>query len=150
MAGAKKATNNVDEQEIRSEGDYKNAMEEYQEKKGQVDMAVEMISQTFWKDGFKERRALFDKTHLKLVEVVQEKAPEEYDSIEDMKALNKAKLNFSKAVLDFDNYIADVQKVVDVLFAFCDQEDLPLFDDIKLMTASFSRKTGKISMKMRK
>lgn len=147
MAKANTATNNVEEQEIRQEGDYKNAMEEYEEKKGRVDLAVEMICQKFWKDGFKERRALFDTTHLKLIEVVQEKAPEDYDSVEDMKALNKAKLNFSKAMLDFDNYIADVQKVVNVLFAFCDREDLPLFEDIKLMTASFSRKTGKISMK---
>jgi len=147
MTKAKTAGNKEEEQEIRHDADYKNALEEYERKKASVDSAVLMIAEPFWKAGFKERRDLFEKTHTKLVEVVQEKTPEDYDSVECRKALNKAKLDFSKAVLDFDNYVSDVQSAVDVLQVFCEDEDLPLFEDIKLMTAAFSRKTGKITMK---
>jgi len=147
MAKAKTAANKEAEQEIRHDNDYKNALDEYETKQGAVTSAVDMISQDFWINGFKSRRDLFDTTRTKLAEVVEENPVETYDSVEDMKALNKAKLAFTKAAADFDNYISDVTTAVNALVKFCDQEDLPLFQDMTLMTASFSRKTGKISMR---
>ena len=115
MKKAKTVGNKEEELEARSEGDYENAMEEYSAKKGAVDSAVDMIGQPFWREGFKSRRELFDKTRTKLAEVVEESPPEDYDSVEDLKALNKSKLDFTKAMADFDNYVGDVQNAVNVL-----------------------------------
>ena len=106
-----------------------------------------MIDTDFWQKGFKARRELVDKTHKALMESLSEKSGEDYDSIEYVKLLNKTKLAHSKAVKDFDNYVADVQNSVDVLHIFCGDNNLSLFDDLKMKEASFSRKTGKLTWK---
>ncbi len=141
-----KAETQEEEIEIRETNDYENGVEEYDDKKKKVTLAVDMTQTSFWKYGFRLRRELFNTTHAKLTEVVEEKSAEDYDSVENMKQLNKAKLDFTKAVTDFDNYVSDVELAVAKLAAFCDREHFELFNDITLMSASFSRKTGTIAM----
>lgn len=147
MATAKKATNAKQEKEVRNEQDYSNSVKDYESKKDAVDSAFVMIDTDFWEKGFKSRRELVDKTHKALMESLSEKSGEDYDSIEYVKLLNKTKLAHSKAVKDFDNYVADVQNSVDVLHIFCGDENLQLFDDLKMKEATFSRKTGKLTWK---
>jgi len=147
MAAAKKVRNKEEEEAARLEGDYNNHVDEYEDKKKGVVLAIDMVETAFWKLGFKTRRDTYDRTHKAFIACTEEQDAEDYDSIEYMKALNKTKLAFSKAAKDFDNFVADVQFSVDVLHTFCQREDLPLFADLTLMTAKFSRKTGKITMK---
>lgn len=147
MAEAQKARNAKEEKEVREEIDYDNTVKDYNEKKADVESAVDMIATEFWRKGFKLRREIFEKAHSNLSDVIVEKTAEDYDSVENVKAVNKAKLAFTNSIKDFDNYISDVQKVVDVMHIFCADEDLALFNDLPMMTPTFSRKTGKISMK---
>jgi len=144
---AKKARNKEQEEAARLEVDYDQHVNEYKGKKQGVILAVDMVEVEFWKTGFKTRRDIYDRTHKAFIACTEEQGAEDYDGVEYMKALNKTKLAFSKAVKDFDNFVADVQFAVDVLHTFCQREDLPLFADLTLMTATFSRKTGKITMK---
>ncbi len=147
MAKARrKAETQEEEIEVRGEIDYDNVTQEYEAKKKEVELAVDMIEIEFWRRGFKDRRDTLDKTHKNHMESMKEENSGDYDSVEYVKALNKTKLAFSKAVNDFDNYVSDVQTAVDKLHIFCNDEDLALFDDLPMMTATFSRKTGKITM----
>lgn len=144
MAKAKTVNNKDEEIEVRNDIDYDNAMDEYKAKRSAVDEAVDMISTPFWIKGFKKLQVLFSKTHAKLVEEVANSNAENYDSSESIKNTDKANLEHKNAAKALDHYISTIVEAVDQLSVFCKQDDLPLFEEVTYMNASFSRKTGKI------
>jgi len=143
----KAARNKKEEMAAREEGDYENTKSEYNDKLKRVESAEGMTLNEFWKQGFKDRREILDKTRKAFQQEAEEKNSDDYDSEESIKAINKAKLNYTNALKEFDSYVSDVQYTIDVLHAFNDQEDQPLLNDMNFKTASFSRKTGKINWK---
>lgn len=146
----KNARNKEEEMAAREEVDYNNTKEEYDDKLKRVELAEEMALTEFYKQGFKSRRETLDKTRKAFQQEAEEKSADDYDSEESIKAINKAKLNYTNALKEFDSYTADVQFAIDVLHAFNDREDQPLLNDMAFKTATFSRKTGKISWKKAK
>lgn len=147
---AKAARNKEEEIAAREESDYNNVKEEYEDKLKRVELAEEMSLTSFWKQGFKKRRELLDKTHKAFKAEVEEKSADDYDSVESIKTLNKTKLDYTNALKDFDTFTFDVQHAIDVLHAFHEREERPLLKDMSFKTAAFSRKTGKISWKKAK
>ena len=137
---------NEKEKEIedREEVDYDNALDEYNDKRGQVDQAIDMIATKFWIVGFKRRQSAFSKAHAKMVEEVANSNIDDYDNSESIKAIDKANLEHKNTAKALDQYVMDVVRVIDQLHVFCTQEDLPLFKDVTFKSASFRRKTGKI------
>ena len=145
MAKAKKVENKEEEIEAGDAIVYENTLDEYNDKRKQVDLSVDMIATDFWAQGFKSRQDTFSKAHAKMVEVVaSSNCDDDYDNTESIKEIDKANLDHKNAAKALDQYVMDVVKVVDQLHVFCTQEDLPLFKDVTFMSASFSRKTGKI------